>query len=76
MFLVPCFCLATPYRVYPPVTQKLARLWTQYCEAIMKVRKLITSLNHFLLTVLVDICNFKTSQVFKENARNLDLEVN
>ncbi|XP_073257126.1 WASH complex subunit 5-like isoform X2 [Porites lutea] len=29
--------IATPYRVYPPVTQKLARLWTQYCEAIMKV---------------------------------------
>jgi len=30
--------LASPYRVYPPVTQKLARLWTQYCEVIMKVK--------------------------------------
>ncbi|XP_020632450.1 WASH complex subunit 5-like [Orbicella faveolata] len=29
--------IASPYRVYPPVTQKLARLWTQYCEVIMKV---------------------------------------
>lgn len=29
--------IASPYRVYPPVTQKLARLWTQYSEAIMKV---------------------------------------
>lgn len=73
MFLVPCFCLATPYRVYPPVTQKLARLWTQYCEAIMKVRQLITSLNHFFVGGYMQL---KTSQVFKENAGNLDLEVN
>lgn len=29
--------IASPYRVYPPVTQKLARLWTQYCDIIMKV---------------------------------------
>lgn len=33
--------LASPYRVYPPVTQKLARLWTQYCEAIMKVNYIV-----------------------------------
>lgn len=48
LFISRSFPTASPYRVYPPVTQKLARLWTQYSEAIMKVNRFFRYFSQFI----------------------------